>query len=843
MPMYVNLPTPMRIIFALFLFSALLGMPVLLLAQETIVEGKVTDASTGDPVPFANVVFKGTTTGIATDFDGNYKIRTTLPVDSVTVSVIGYKIKSKGVRKREKQTVNFQLREDIATLQEVQILAGENPAFEILRRVVKNKDKNDKRKLAGYEYDSYTKMEIDIDNITEKVRQKRVMRKIAQVLDSIDGIAGEDGKPILPMLITESASKLYYRSSPQLRKEIIRKTRVHGVGVEDGALTTQVVGSAFQEYNFYQNWLTILNKEFVSPMADGWRIYYNYDLSDSLMLGNDYCYRLDFRPKSPQELAFTGTMWITKKDYALKQMDAKSGKDADINFIDKIQIQQELQPTGEGPWLPAKNRIVIDVSEIGKNQIGLLAKFYTSNKNIIINQPKPVSFFDRRVEALEDSRDHESENWDTIRHEKLSDAEKHVYKMIDTIKNIPVVRTYTEIIKTIVDGHYDVGQISFGPYLSFIAANNIEGLRLQVGAKTNHLFSKKWVYHGFLAAGTRDRKIKYRAGIEYIFSRKRWTTAAISTGHDLYRVGVNRSTIIANPIFLAAIRWGTFRRGFYSTDYQLSFQREVFRGFNTKLIARHWSFNPTYEFGYYRADSEGRGEVHGAFKTMEFSLEARYAPDEIFIQGRNERISLGGRRWPIVSMRYTKGAQGVAGSGFNYDKLQLTISKRIRFGPLGRALVNINGEYIFNHLPYPLLALHLGNESPFYTPVTYNLMNYGEFISDRYASIQWRHYLEGMLLNRIPLLQKLKWRLLATSNVILGGMREGNQRLIAPVSPAGWQTAPGGFLTSGKPYVEAGYGIENIFKIFRVDFVHRLTYLDNPNVRKFGVLFTVQLIL
>lgn len=814
--------------------------PAFLQAQETVVQGKVTDAVTGEPVPYANVVFMGTAIGAATDFDGNYKIATTMPVDSVTASIIGYKTKSKGVRKRETQTVNFQLSEDVATLQEVQILAGENPAFALMRKVVKNKDKNDKRKLSGYEYDSYTKMEIDIDNISEKFRKKKVMRKIAQVLDSIDQIAGEDGKPILPMLITESASKFYYRSNPNLRKELIRKTRVHGVGVEDGALTTQVIGSTFQEYNFYQNWLTILGKEFASPMADGWRIYYEYDLSDSLTLENDYCYRLDFRPRSPQDLAFTGTMWITKKDYALRQIDVKVGKTANLNFIEKIQIQQELQPTNEGPWLPIKNRIVVNISELGKNQAGLLAKFYTSNKNFIVNKPKPTSFFDRRIETLEDAREHEHENWDSIRHEKLSEAENNVYKMIDTIKNIPVVRTYTEVIKTIVDGHYDVGKISFGPYLSYMAINSEEGFRGQVGAKTNHLFSKKWVYSGFLAAGTKDHEIKYRAGIEYILSRKRWTTVSVNTGRDLYRVGVDVSVIFAQPIFLAATRWGTFRRGYYSDDYRFTFNRELFMGFTTKLIARHWSFNPVYEFGFYSPESQGTGKVFDAFKTMEFTAEARYARDEIFIQGRNERISLGGRRWPIISLRYSKGVQGIAGSNFNYDKLHLFITKKIRFGPLGTAFIYINSEYIFNNLPYPLLAVHLGNESPFYSPITYNLMNYGEFVSDHYTSVQWRQYLEGLLLNRIPLLRKLKWRLLATGSMLVGGMREGNQRLIAPLNPEGKPTSLAGHFQPQKPYIELGYGIENIFTVFRVDFVHRLTYLDNPDVRKFGVLVTAQ---
>ena len=269
-------------------------------AQETIVKGKITDANSGDPIPYVNVIFGGTTTGITSDFDGNYELRTSAPVDTLVISYIGYKVRKKAITSGVSQTVNIQLEEDITTLQENCFEAGENPAFDVLRRVIENKKNNDKRKLTAYEYETYTKIEIDVDNLSEKFRQRKMVKKITQVLDSIEVIAGEDGKPVLPLLITESVSKVYYRDNPSLKYENILRSKINGVGVEDGTTVTQLVGSSFQEYNFYQNWLNILAKDFVSPIADGWRLYYEYDLIDSLYVGNDFCYRLDFFPKSPQ---------------------------------------------------------------------------------------------------------------------------------------------------------------------------------------------------------------------------------------------------------------------------------------------------------------------------------------------------------------------------------------------------------------------------------------------------------------------------------------------------------------------------------------------------------------
>jgi hypothetical protein len=303
-------------------------------------------------------------------------------------------------------------------------------------------------------------------------------------------------------------------------------------------------------------------------------------------------------------------------------------------------------------------------------------------------------------------------------------------------------------------------------------------------------------------------------------------------------MGVDDENLADNPIFLAATRWGYFRRGFYSDEYRVSILRELFKGYSQRISFRHYNFEPIYNFGYY--NPEDPTEIRNTFQTSEISIESRYAKDEVFLQDDNERVSLGTIKWPVVTVRYTRGIAGVFGSDFNYDKLRVNVTKRIKTGPLGVGYVTLTGEYTFNTLPYPLLSFHLGNQSIIYSSVTYNLMNYGEFVSDHFASIQYRQYMEGFLLNRIPLMNKLKWRLLGTTNIIMGGLRQSNRDLISPVTPDGQEALIPGYFQNGKPYVEVGYGIENIFKFLRVDFVHRLSYLSNPGIRKFGVLFTLQ---
>jgi hypothetical protein len=810
-------------------------------AQETIITGKVTDATSGDPIPFANVVYKGSSIGTTTDFEGNFSLKTSTPKDSIQASYVGYKAKTKIVKKGIKQVINFQLEEEATRLKEAVVTAGENPAFRILRAVGENKDEHDKRKLSAYECEAYTKIEIAIDNMSEKFRNKKIMKKITQVMDSVDRIAGEDGKPILPMFISENVSKLYYRDNPQLKTENILHSKINGLGVEDGYMSTQLIGASFQEYNFYQNWMHIVGKDFISPIADGGRLYYEYELTDSVYIDNHYCYRIDFFPKSPQDLAFTGAMWITKGEYALKQIDASIGKQANLNFIERIKIQQALEPTGEGAWFPMKNRVLLDVSELSNNTAGLLAKFYTSNKNIVTNEPRDPAFYVRAIVTDEKAYDNKEENyWDSLRHEPLSETEKSVNRMIDTLRNIPVVKTYTDIILIIIDGYYEVGKIDVGPYISVFAVNNIEGLRLQAGFQTNSGFSKKWVVGSQLGYGFKDERVKYSVNLKRILSKERWTTASLGVRSDVARIGVDDEALADNHVFLAAQRFGNYRRGFYFDESRFNIQREFFKGFTQRMALRYNTFRPAYSFGYYDSD---QNDSVSTFQTSELILEARFARDEIFLQNETERLSLGTTKWPIIILKYTRGFKGISGSDFNYNKVKLSLNQHIRWGPLGAADLLISGEYIFEALPYPLLVNHLGNQTPIYSPVTFNLMNFGEFVSDSYVSFQYRHNFEGLLLNRIPLLRKLKWRLVGTANVLYGGLAQKSRDLILTELPGDIIPLSIGSLDRGKPYVELGYGVENIFKFFRVDFIHRLTYLDyNPNVktRRFGILVGIQ---
>ena len=811
-------------------------------AQTTVITGKVTDSDTGEGMPFVNVYFEGTTKGATTNFEGFYKLSTDKPGDSLTASYVGYKEKVKLIKKGVTQQIDFQLIPDATTLEAIEIVYGEyeNPAWEILRNVVDNKDKNDKRSLEAYEHESYTKIEIDVDNITSKFREKKIVRKITNVLDSIQSIAGEDGKPILPIFISESLSDVYYIRDPERKKEHIKKSKVTGIGITDGSTVSQLIGSSFQEYNFYKSWMTIVEKDFVSPISESWKGFYDYDLQkENVLIGGVPCYQIAFTPKRPEDLAFIGTMWIADSvnNFALKQVDVTIPPTANLNFVEKIKIQQEYEMVVEnGAWLPNKTRVIIDIGEIRDDWAGMLAKFYVSNKSFKINEPKDLKFYDQEVLLDERALISDDQFWEENRHDPLSATEKNVYHMIDTMKNLPVVKTYVEVANIALYGYKKVGKIDVGPYLYMYNRNNIEGHRFRMGFKTNVDFSKKLILRGYGAYGTQDERFKYSLSAEYIASRKPWTVIGISRRDDIDQVGIFSDNLDNNPLFNSFSSFGTLRRPYLHQINKIWARTDIFKGVTFQTTFRNRDIKPLFPFIY---ETEGSDiNYESDFSVSEVMFELRFAPGESFIQNDNERISLGSGNSPEISLRYTHGIKGFLNSDFTVHKFNASLKQSFRMGVLGRTSYQLSGGYIPSTLPYPLLEAHLGNESIFYNENSFNLMNFFEFVSDRYASLSMIHRFEGLIINRVPLLRKLNWRLFVSGKALYGRVSDANLNLTPDVDPFG--NPVDGFQALGKdPYLELGYGIENIFRFIRVDFMHRLNYLD-ADATRFGVKLSAQ---
>jgi hypothetical protein len=521
----------------------------------------------------------------------------------------------------------------------------------------------------------------------------------------------------------------------------------------------------------------------------------------------------------------------------LTQLDASVGKQANLNYIDRIKIQQSYEISDdEKNWLPQKTRVLIDVDEPTPQAAGMLLKFYSAQSKYKINAPRDSRFYDTAIELKEDYRDHDSTFWAKSRPEDLSPTEKLTFELVDSLKALPVVKTYTEILNIFVNGYkkIDKWNIDIGPYLFLYANNKVEGHRFRLGFRTDPGFSRKWIFSGYGAFGTRDHEFKYGAGMDYIISRKPWTMAGISYSKDLERLGLSAETIGPSTIFGALSRFGAFRRPYWQQDISAYFKREVVKGLTGSVQLRHRTFDPLFAFTY-RTDPIAGAEspVKSAFDITEVNFEARLAQKETFLQNDNERISMGTGNSPAFTLRYTHGFRHLLGGDFNYNKFSFNIRQSFRAGVIGRTYYNVTFGYIPSTLPYPLLYTPLGNESFFYVDNAYNLMRYFEFISDRYFALRMEHNFEGFILNRIPAIRRLKLRMLATGRLFYGSISPANQSLTTTTDETGKLLSFNPL--NDKPYVELGYGIDNILKTGRIDFIHRLTYLDNPNVTPFAV--------
>lgn len=837
-------PNLITVIKNIFFILIVLQLTFTLQAQEFTIKGKVIDAETGEGMPFVNIFFQShQSIGATTDFDGYYTIVTSQIGDSLIASFTGYISKTKPFEaSQNEQVINFQLTSSLQKLETVEIVAGENPAHPIMRNVLANKKQNDKRNLQHYEYESYSKVEVAIDNVSEKFANRKDVGKVMQAIDSIGKITGEDGQDLIPVFFSETVSQYYYKNSPKRIKENIIKTRVNGVALTEGDFISQTIGSTFQDYNFYQNVLTIMRKEFVSPLADGWKLYYEYYLEDSLYVGDRWCYRIDVYPKQSKDLLFQGSIWIDSETYALKQIDVSIGKDANLNFIEKIKVQQEMEFVKEGVWLPKKTRVLVDITQLTKNSAGALLKFYLSSDKFDLDKKYPLKFYDEPITVEETSKIFDDDYWQQHRHDSLTTEELKTYAMIDTIRQIPVVKTYVELITVLATGYKKLGPVDIGSYTLLYAWNNVEGHRFRLGLRTNEDFSNKFILDGYAAYGTLDQQFKYSAGLTYIASRKPWTEINISRTQDIAQMAFPNE-LDPQPLLEASIRFLDVedRFPYIRRENSFSIQSEIIKGVTQTIEFNNFSAEllPSNPFSYYINPEEGVDSPTARnFDNTEIAFETRLAKKERLVQGALKRYSLG-TKYPVITLRYTRGLSDVLDGDFDYHKFYASIRQDIKLGFYGTSTYQISGGFTPSQLPFPLLYVHLGNESYFYNYQAYNLMQYREFVSDTYATLHYEHHFNGFIFNRIPLLRKLKLRSFVGLDMIYGTLHGKNLR----TSPFQENELP--IINSFRentPYMEVNYGIENIgigvLRFFRIHFVHRVNYLDVPEADPFGIRFS-----
>jgi len=800
-----------------------------LFAQQTKITGKVSDGLTNEGIPFANVAFKGTSTGTVTDINGNFVIETDKPGDSLSASYVGYIPVTLKVTKGKAQTANFLLKVSKVDLKEVVIKAGENPAIILLKKVIDNKDVNDKKQLDSYSYEAYNKMEFDLTDIPENFKDKKLIKPFAFIFDNMDSSV-TNSKPFLPFFITETLSDNYYRSEPKNTREIITASKISGLENES---VTQFLGDMYQNINIYDNYIDVFGKSFVSPISNVGMVYYKYYLTDSAFLDNQWCYKLKFKPRRKQELTFTGDCWVHDTTFAIRKIDMRIAEDANINFVEDLAVVKDYVRVENQYWMLSKELLVVDFAA-RKDGLGFIGRKTTSYKDFDINRPIPDSIFagPQDIVVMENSVAKSDSFWVVARHDSLSDREKKIYHMVDTIQSLPAYKTYVDIITIFFTGHYEIGKFEFGPYFTMYSFNEVEGNRFRFGGRTSPKFSNRLRLEGYLAYGTKDEEFKYSAAFRYFLKTKPRQAIGARYKKDVTQLGQSENAFQDDNILSSLFRTSPADKLTKLESYRVYYEKEFFSGYSYQLILDHGIIVPLGKLDYSYYTNEEKTEVKNSINTTEATLRMRFAYREKFVDGTTGRVSLGSE-FPVSQLIYTLGLKDVFNSDFSYHKLVVKIDDITKFPPFGYTYWALEAGKTWNAVPYPLLNVHLGNESYFYDYSAFNLMNYYEFVSDQYASLFLVHHFEGFFLDKVPLMRKLKWREVISLRGVYGSLSKAKKELL--VNPDEISSL------SAKPYVEMGFGVENIFKFLRFDFLYRTTYRDYPDISKFGVRMSLQI--
>jgi len=826
--------------------------------QMTRIRGKVTDAATNEPLPFVNIAFVGKTIGTTTDFDGSYVLESQWGSDRIQASYIGYEPQVRKIESGKSQVVNIKLKSQTTQLKEVTIVGTKryrnkgNPAVELIRNVIDHKNANRKENLDYYSYDKYEKVEFDLNNVTEKFKNRRIMRKFQFVFNYVD-TSELNGKPYLPLWFKESRSKVYYRKEPENEKEYISGTMQVGFeGYIDNQGLSSYIDNLYQDINIYDNNIDLLTNQFVSPISSIAPVYYKYFIVDTVDVRGVRCINLAFITRNKSDWGFTGNLFITMdSSYAVKKVDMGVPNNINLNWVQGMRIVQEYDMIGQAGRMLTRDEITIDFS-ITKKGKGLQGKKTTTYENYSLNEPLPDSLFRGLTrEVLVDSALERPESyWDTARPEALTETEKGIYEMIDSVQNVPAFKNIMNTIFLLITGYTDVGPVSIGPVGSFYSFNEVEGWRGRFGFKTLPAFSNKFLWETYVAYGFSDHfkdhvftdkeRFKHFNALTYTFNKDNivypYHFLRGSFQHDSEIPG-QKLQFVAEDNFLLSFKRGVNDKMFFNDLSKLEYLRERRNGITYHVTLSHLEQRP---FGDLHFDylSEAGIVPREKILTSEAELDFRFAPNERFYQGKVYRIPIF-TKYPIFRLTGTFGFQDVLNSNYQYQKVQFAFFKRIFVSPFGFGDLNIEAGKVFGRVPFPLLTFPKANQTYSYQLESYNLMNFLEFINDQFVAVNYQHFFNGFFFNKIPLFKRLELREACSIKVLYGSVTENNRPENHPdelfLFPRDEDGKPVTFTMEKKPYIEVSAGIMNLFKLVRVEVIRRLTYLDNPGVSETGI--------
>ena len=848
-----------RYIILIALLQAVAGIFLSHAQSFTSASGIVKDSITGEPLPFVSVYFDGSTIGAMTDDNGTFTLQNNQGYTKLAAASLGYDTKFIDLKPGKKndnlevllKPTAFEISEVVVKPKREKYTRKDNPAVELIKKVIAHKNDNRIEAKPEYQTEVYEKLSLSLDNFNPNLDKNKFLKKFKFIKNYLD-TSEFNGKPILTVSVRENLSDFYYRKSPKAEKTIVRAKRMQGIDktLDDGGGITSNLEEIFKSINIFDNNIPILLNRFVSPLSSTLATtYYHYYIMDTLDVGGDKCVDLAFVPANSESYGFTGRLYITLDgNYAVKKVLLNTPANINLNWVDKLRIEQEFKQMPDSTWvLDQENTFVNFYVVKGTQQLYAHQLRNYDNYNFNVQNADSVFGLLGALHVLPEATAQPDTFWTHNRPIPLKEKEDALKDLLGQLRKVPAFNAIIKTAEILITGYIPtandkkVTKFDFGPMNTTFSANHLEGFRMRVGGMTTANLNPYWFASGYLAYGTNDRKIKYNLKLTHSFTKKEYhegenpvNNLSFIQEYDVYTPGQDFLFTSKDNIFVAWKVGEPVTKMQYIRKSVLQYEKEWLNG----LTWKSWIMNQNNEAAgtlqYIKRDESGNLYHIKDFTTSEIGTQLRFAPGERAYNGRSGKESVFNlsKDAPVFKLSHQLGIKGVLGGDYNYNHTEISAEKRIWLSSFGHIDAQVKAGKVWDKVPFPLLILPNTNQSITIQPEAFHMMNALEFVTDQYVSFNATYYLKGWILNRIPGIKWLRLREVLSFNMIYGGLTDKNNPTLTP----GLFLLPDGTQPLGStPYMECSVGLENIFKILRIDYYRRLTDLDHPDIKKGGI--------
>lgn len=808
---------------------------------QDIISGHVVDEATGEGIGFASVQYKGVNLTTITDPQGRFSIRL-IKGKRLTISVLGYKTKTIDVNS-DSEKLFVSMRQDTKTLKEVTVKKKRtrysrknNPAVELMKRVIANKKRTNLSNRDFYQYQKYQKLTLALNDVNPQMLQNPKLSKFPWLLNQVETNA-LTGRLILPVSVDETVTQKIYRRSPHSEKNIIKGQRSSGINdfFQTGEILNTMTKDIFTDINIYDDQVRILQHPFTSPISDGAISFYRYYIEDTLVVDRDSCIHLHFLPNNQQDFGFRGDLYVLKDSSCqVKRCDLILPNQTDVNFVENMKLVQEFTKLPTGEWVLSVDDMIVEMVLFDFLQKGVAIKTTRLSDYSFDEIPRQLFRGKAKTKVDPDAEMMGEDFWNQNRKVELTKSENAMDDFLNGMQKEGGFKYILWAMKLLVENYIETGKnskLDIGPVNTFVSTNFIDGLRTRFSAQTTANLSRHLFWKGYAARGWKSKKNYYSTTFTWSLNKKKYVpdefpkrNISFLSTYDVMSPSDKFLSTDKDNVF-TALKWATVDKMMFYNRQQLTLEREEEWGFRTLLsmkteqneAAGNMTFVPL-------ASSESV-----KFRTTELRAEIEYSPGALYVNSKNKRHKVN-REAPILTLSHTIGFKGLLGGDYEYNYTEASIFKRFWFGSWGRIDFYTRAGVQWNQVPFPLLCMPAANLSYFSQKQTFNLMTNMEFLNDRFVSVDFNWDMQGKLFNRIPLIKKLRWREYVGARMLWGALSDKNNPYLEQNAGSNILMAfpdQSRLMNPEIPYWEISLGIRSIFRFFQVEYVRRMNYNDN----------------